>query len=317
MKNPLLPNDQTKLEHPMHELGKTNLLSKKVLFYVFGSIVFVYLLFLFFLSAPTNFPVGIIVKIEQGDNLRSVSLKLKNAHIIRSRLLFEAFAIMYGGEKHLISSDYYLENKLSVYIVARRIVKGEHHMAPIVVTIPEGFDMVQIANTFFAKLQNFDKNKFLLETKGLEGYLFPDTYFFLITDTETEVIKSMSVNFNNKIKSILPLIVKAGKTEGEIITMASLVEREAKGDVDRGFISGILWKRISLGMPLQVDVAPETYRTKGLPKIPIGNPGLAAIKAAIYPQSSPFLYYLHDKNGVIHYAKSFAEHQMNIQKYLK
>ena len=70
-------------------------------------------------------------------------------------------------------------------------------------------------------------------------------------------------------------------------------------------------------MSLQADAAPETYKTRGLPKLPIGNPGLLAIKAAIYPQSSPYLYYLHDKNGDIHYAKSFAEHQRNIAKYLK
>jgi len=70
-------------------------------------------------------------------------------------------------------------------------------------------------------------------------------------------------------------------------------------------------------MPLQVDSAPDTYKTKGLPKSPIGNPGIAAIKAAMYPQSSPYLYYLHDKSGNIHYAKTFAQHQENVLKYLK
>ena len=99
--------------------------------------------------------------------------------------------------------------------------------------------------------------------------------------------------------------------------MASIIEREAKGDIDRGIISGILWKRISLGMPLQVDAVPDTYKTKGLPESPIGNPGLESIKVAIYPQKSSYLYYLHDKNGVAHYAKTFSEHDNNINKYLK
>ena len=70
-------------------------------------------------------------------------------------------------------------------------------------------------------------------------------------------------------------------------------------------------------MPLQVDVAPETYKIKGLPKSPIGNPGLEAIVATIRPQSSPYFYYLHDKDGIVHYAKNFTEHKKNILKYLK
>jgi UPF0755 protein len=98
--------------------------------------------------------------------------------------------------------------------------------------------------------------------------------------------------------------------------MASLIEGEAKGDIDRGIISGILWKRIKIGMPLQVDASPETYKVKGLPKSPIGNPGIKTIEAAINPQNSPYFYYLHDKNGNIHYAKTFTEHEANIKKYL-
>ena len=95
------------------------------------------------------------------------------------------------------------------------------------------------------------------------------------------------------------------------------MEREAKGEADRGFISGILWKRLGIGMPLQVDAVPSTYNTKGLPKSPIANPGLMSIKTAIYPEESPYLYYLHDKEGKIHYAKNFTEHKANIAKYLK
>ena len=151
----------------------------------------------------------------------------------------------------------------------------------------------------------------------MEGYLFPDTYFFLTDSNETDVINSMNGNFKKKIMPLLPDITAFGKTEKEIITMASIIEREAKGDTDREIISGILWKRIKIGMPLQVDAAPETYKIKELPKNPISNPGLLSIKAAIHPVSSSYLYYLHDKNGSIHYAKNFTEHQANIRKYLK
>ncbi len=274
----------------------------------------------FFLSAPANFSPGTIIKIEPGNSLRSVSLKLKRENIIRSRIAFEVFAIMYNGEKHIISSNYLFENKLPVYEVARRISRGEYHLAPIVVTIPEGFDTVQIADAFASKLANFNKNKFLLEAVKSEGYLFPDTYFFLNTDDEANVLLSMSKNFEKKIMPLRAEITASGKTTGRternIIIMASLIEREAKGDADREFISGILWKRIGLNMPLQVDAVPETYKTRGLPKSPIDNPGLKAIRAALYPKNSSYLYYLHDKNGNIHYAKSFAEHRKNILKYL-
>ncbi len=290
---------------------------KKIIFYAIGLLLFFYFFFLLFLSAPYNFPVGTIFKIEQGSTLRSVSLQLKKEHIIRSRLIFEVFMILFGREKGVVSADYFFESKLPVFEVAKRIGKGERHVAPIVVTIPEGFDINQISDAFVSKLTGFSKNKFLTSAKGLEGYLFPDTYFFLTTDTEREVIKSMNANFEKKISPLRPAISSSKKTEKEIIIMASLIEGEAKGEADRGVISGILWKRIDIGMPLQVDVSPDTYKIKGLPKNPINNPGLEAIKAAIYPKNSPYLYYLHDKNGNIHYAKNFSEHLRNVQKYLK
>lgn len=290
--------------------------ANRIFFYVIGIIAFFVLAYSFFINAPADFPIGTVTKIKQGMSLRNVSRQLKNEHLIRSRLAFEAFIIILGREKNVIYSDYYFENKLPVYEIARRISKGEHHMAPIVVTIPEGFKVNDIANAFRFKLVNFNEDKFLLEAKNKEGYLFPDTYFFFTTDAEQEVIKSMSENFEKKISSLRPSIISSGKKEKDIIIMASLVEGEAQGDADREFISGILWKRLSLGMPLQVDIAPETYKTKDLPKSPIGNPGLEAIRAALYPQKSAYLYYLHDKEGNIHYAKNFSEHKINKLKYL-
>lgn len=313
MDDSFLPDSGHNVKHRVFNSRKI----KKALFFVVVIFLFFYFSYFLFLSAPADFPIGTIIKVEEGKSLRGVSLELKQEHIIRSRLAFEAFVILFDKEKRIISSDYYFENKLPVFEVARRISKGEHHLAPIVVTIPEGFTTAQIADTFVSKLANFNKDKFLLGVKGLEGKLFPDTYFFLTTDTEQDVIKSMSGNFEKKILVLKPEINLSGKTEQEIIIMASLIEGEAKGDTDRGFISGILWKRLSIGMPLQVDSALETYKTKGLPKSPIGNPGLATIKAAIYPQNSPYLYYLHDKDGNIHYARTFAEHRANVLKYLK
>jgi UPF0755 protein len=306
--------NETENYKPTYLVSKLN---KKNAIYLFSVVIFLVFFCFFFLSAPLDFPLGSVVRIEKGSSLRSVSSLLKEENIIRSRVAFESFAILFGGELHIVSADYLFENKLSVWRVAFRIVRGEHQMPPVSVTIPEGFDMNQIADTFSLKLTNFKKDKFLLEAKGLDGYLFPDTYFFLTDANEKDVIKSMNDNFKKKIMSFNSDIASSGKTEREIIIMASIVEREAKGDTDRDVISGILWKRIKIGMPLQVDAAMGTYKTRGLPKNPIGNPGLLAIKAAIFPKSSPYLYYLHDQNGIIHYAKTFAEHNRNILKYLK
>jgi UPF0755 protein len=290
---------------------------KKIIFYAIGLIVFLLLFYFFLLSAPSNFPVPSVARIEPGMSLRNMSDLLKKEHLIRSRTVFEFSVIILGGEKHIISADYLFEKKLSVWQMAERITGGEHRMAPVSVTIPEGFDINQIGETFALKLANFNKTEFLLKGKNLEGYLFPDTYYFSNNATETDVIKSMNNNFEKKIIPLLPEITSLGKNEQEVIIMASIIEREAEGDTDRGIISGILWKRINIGMPLEVDSAPVTYKTKGLPSSPIGNPGIKAIEAAINPQSSPYLYYLHDKNGNIHYAETFAEHQTNIKKYLK
>ena len=277
---------------------------------------FFLLFFALLFGAPVLFQAPSVVRIEQGSSLRKVTLLLKQEHIIRSKIAFEVFMIIYGGEKHIIPADYYFESKLPVYEVARRISKGEHHMAPVTVTIPEGFDIAHISVTFASKLINFDQSKFMDIAKDKEGYLFPDTYFFLTTDDENDVLKSMSENFKKKIVSINSAIISSGKSEREIIIMASIIEREARGDADRKVISGILWKRLALDIPLQVDAAPETYKTKGLPKNPISNPGMQALKAAISPENSSYLYYLHDKDGNIHYARTFIEHRQNILKYL-
>ena len=120
-----------------------------------------------------------------------------------------------------------------------------------------------------------------------------------------------------KIKTVQSDIARSGKTERDIIIMASIIEGEANGVSDRALISGILWRRIGIGMPLQADAAPETYKSTGLPKNPIGNPGIAAIRAAISPEKTSYLFYLHDKKGVIHYARTYSEHLRNISKYLK
>jgi len=314
MENLPLQNEQNKFGHLM---SKFKFKLKKTNFYISGVVIFLAFFYFFFLSAPKDFPVGKIINIKENSSLRYISKYFKENNIIRSRVVFETFVIIFGGEKYIASGDYFFENKISVFEVAKRISKAERNLAPVRVTIPEGFNISEIAKVFNLKLPNFNQNIFLLEAKEKEGYLFPDTYFFLTTDSEEDVLDAMSDNFEKKINLIKSEIVFSGKTEKEIIIMASLIEEESKGDIDREYISGILWKRLAKGMPLQVDAAPETYKTKGLPKNPISNPGIEAIKAAIYPKISNYFYYLHDADGNIHYASTFEEHKINKQKYLK
>lgn len=291
----------------------TKFLLKNLIFV--SIIVFVFLKL--FLSPPGDFGKNTIFTIGNGAGLRNVSYNLKENNFIRSRVAFETLVILFGGEKHIIPGSYFFEKKLGVYEIARRISEGDKQLASLKITIPEGFNNQEIALTVSKKLPFFNKEEFLILAKDSEGYIFPDTYFFSIDANEKEVFDYMSKNFEKKFKDIRIEIEKLGKNEKEILTMASILEREARGDIDREYVSGILWKRLNIGMALQVDAWPATYKEKGLPNHPISNPGLEAIHAALYPKTTPYLYYLHDKEGMIHYARSFAEHKANIAKYLR
>jgi UPF0755 protein len=304
-----------KQENSYNVFLKESSFTRKLFFYFLIFLLFIFSFYYLFFTAPLGFPKGYVLSIQQGENLRSISLDLKNKNIISSRISFEAFVIMYGGEKHLAIGDYLFENKLPVYEVARRIVEKDRRLASIKITIPEGYNVSEIVDLASTKLKNFNNERFLLNAK--EGYLFPDTYLFFSSDDDREVLKYMTENFSRKIKLFKNEITVSGKTEEDIIIMASIIEREAKGDSDRAYISGILWNRISKNMPLQVDAAPITYKTKGLPNAPISNPGIESIKASIHPSLSNYLFYLHDKDGLIHYARNFEEHKKNKQKYLK
>ncbi len=169
--------------------------------------------------------------------------------------------------------------------------------------------------------------------------MFPDTYTFFPWSTPETVVASLKTNFDKKIEPLQGDIEKSGRSLSDIIIMASIIEKEANGESDRALISGILWNRIDADIALQVD-APflyllgkesseltkadlatkslyNTYLHKGLPPTPINNPGLAAITAALHPEESKYFYYLHDSDGKIYYAKTFAEHKRNITNYLK
>ncbi len=296
-----------------------NVQKKPFNFFKVFSLFFVFLILIIIVffnnlnQAPNNFPQGEIFIIEKGDSLRTISKNLEEQNYIKSRVLFESFVILFGGEKSLNTGDYLFKEKYNTLNLADRISKGEKDLNPIKITIPEGFTKDEIILLLDKKLHNFDGNKF--KEKAQEGYLFPDTYFFLSSDNEETVFKTITDNFNKKTNKIFENIPI--QKQKEILIMASILEGEAKGESDRNIISGILWKRISINMPLQVDIAPITYKERGLPENPISNPGLSTIYAAINPENSPYLYYIHDKEGNTYFAKTFKEHRANIEKYLK
>lgn len=288
---------------------------------------------------PAEFPVRTIISIETGTVLAQISHTLKEQNVIRSEILFEISVILRSGERHVQAGDYFFTEPLSSPTIASRLTRGEFGLAPVRVTILEGAMAVEITKLLKQNFWNFDSAVFLAQAADKEGFLFPDTYFFLPNTSPDDAIRIMNENFNKKIKGIEGNINSFGKPLRDVITMASIIEKEAMTPEDRRVVSGILWKRIRIGMPLQVDAAflyvngettaglslddlkidspYNTYRYKGLPKGPIGNPGLDAILAAVEPQTSPYLYYLSDKNSVMHYSKTFEEHKRNKEKYLR
>ncbi len=292
---------------------------------------FVYLIFCIFfiaivlyqvMSAPTNNisranrqPISIHVT--QGESLNTIANTLEDKNVIKSHTLLKVFLTVFKLDKQVARGDYLFDKDIPVWKVAWMLARGHHNVDPIKITFKEGITNEEIVSILESKFSAFRRDLFVSDPKYKQGYLFPDTYFFFPMVTSPEIISDMSHNFAKHLATLDDDIAKSGHTEEDIIIMASVLEKETSGKEDISIISGILWKRLKQGMPLQVDAAKETYTNKGLPKNPISNPGIVAINAAINPTDSPYLFYLHDKNGNVHYAKTFSEHKSNINKYLK
>ena len=302
-------------------ISKAKILIAAIVFFVLAGNTW-----LFFLSAPKGFPSSVAIVIEKGTGLAEISNKLKKEEFIRSKYAFALYARAFNKSKKIKYGKYLFNEPVSVFDLAGRLTKGEFGFKPIKVTVAEGLTAKEISE-LFGDFENFDKEEFWGKTINLEGYLFPDTYLFLPFAETEQIIGTMTDNFKKK----------AGNVGKDIVIMASLIEKEVPDSGDRKIISGILWKRLELGMALQVDaVFPyitgsrkilsddlkidslyNTYLYKGLPPGPISNPGLDAIDAARNPQETPYLYYLSGNDGKTHFAKTFAEHLRNKEKYLK
>lgn len=189
------------------------------------------------------------------------------------------------------------------------------------VTIPEGFTAQDIDKKFSdINLTKPGELLKIIQEKKLEGYIFPDTYFFHNDDSAEAILQKMRDNFEKKVSSeIRDEIIHQKKTLDEIIIMASLLEKEIPDIKERKIAAGILWKRLKVGMALQVDVAPITYKERGLPLQPIANPGLDSIRAALYPIESEYWFYLSkppQSGGETVFSKTLEEHNLARVKYL-
>ncbi|MEK7118487.1 MAG: endolytic transglycosylase MltG [Patescibacteria group bacterium] len=315
-------------------------------FWVFTRLVPPALLLVFAVSAlvyltfpPNDFPIKKLIVIPEGATLRDVSVLLTDEHVVRSQTAFAVFVRYKGAESHIIAGEYLFSSPLDIFEVVRRLAEGEHGIERYRITIPEGTSVTGMGRIFKKTFSQFDDAQFSALAKNSEGYLFPDTYFFFSTATSGPIVDTLKQNFLKKTDPLYKEALANKKNWPDTIIMASIIEEEAMTAKDRRVVSGILWKRLTKSMSLGVD-APfaydigknsatlsaldlksdtpyNTYLYVGLPPTPITNPGLDAIDAALHPEISAYFYYLSDKDGTMHYAKTFEEHKVNKERYLR
>lgn len=316
--------------------------------------------FVFELLNPATIDNSLNFSIQSGEGVNQISAHLKKQGIIRSSFVFETYAYLKGIEGNFKAGEYSLPAVINIKRLVELLTSSVAANNPTLL-VKEGATIEEIdqalagqgqftAGDFKRALSGLNqdflaKYDFLADKPAaatLEGYLFPDTYYFFNYSDPQDIIRKLLANFDRKLNVALRSeIKKQDKTIFEIITLASIVEREAKIDplhpsADANLIAGIFWKRLALDMPLQadstikyatgreptpadlkIDSPYNTYLYKGLPPGPIGNPGLAAIEAALYPAASDYLYFITEPNGTVHYASTLVEHQKNINDYLR
>lgn len=295
-------------------------------------------LYISVIQPPDNFPTGQLVTISAGEPVKDIGTMLKEDGVIRNALAFRLIVTVMGREHGVYAGDYLFKQPEDIFSIARALSIGAYGLEPLRIRVPEGATTKQMSIIFGIQLQRLNTANFFAQAQPMEGYLFPDTYFFLPNATEATVIQAMRQNFDSQIAPLLPAIATSTHSLSDIVTMASIVEKEASKPDDRRMIAGVLWNRIARGMPLQSDVTllyvvnkPDsqlttadlanaspynTYVHKGLPPGPIDSPSLSSLLAALNPIKNDYLYYLADKNGITHYAKTYQQHLINKAKYL-
>ena len=293
------------------------------------------------------------VYIEDGSGTEGAANALHEAGVLPSRWAFYVHAFTTGQRTELKSGTFVFEGEITIQSVIDVVTQSKQYREEVEVTLVEGWtnqqyaealseaelvefeDFLAAANTANTKQILPDNTYSFLAGKpasaGLIGFLFPDTYRFFRGETEVAIIEEMLDNFDRKITDQMLADAEAsGRTLYEIITMASIVEKEAVTTEDRKRAAGILWKRMDNGMRLQSDVtinyilqkntlvlnasdiatesAYNTYRNDGLPPTPIANPSLDSIMAALYPEDTEYWFFIATPDGEVLYSTTYEQH---------
>ncbi|HOS87905.1 MAG TPA: endolytic transglycosylase MltG [Candidatus Pacearchaeota archaeon] len=311
--------------------------------------------------------IDIIYRVKPSSSAKEVAFDLARQNILSDPYPLLAYLFASGNLKNIKAGAYEISSNMTGRQIAEILTNGK--TAQLKLTIVEGWDLAKIGaylqSQNFGTIQDFynitgkpaeaqNKNaafhntlvpqfKFLEDCPAqasLEGFLFPDTYYVSIDASLENIVTQMLINFDNKLTpQMREDIKKQNKSIYEIVTMASILEKEVKTLDDKKIVAGILWKRLRNGQPLQADATilyalqiqnPDniytkfteidspynTYKYKGLPIGPISNPGLDSLIAAIYPAPSDYWYYLSKPSGETVYSKNFTEHVIAKNKYL-
>ena len=298
----------------------------------------------------SNPPKTTQIVVPRGSSFRDIAQQFASAGIVSDAFVFRVYAKLRHADTDVHAGAFQFPAHQTQAQVLDQLQSGGAQIARWL-TIPEGFTAKEIAQRlqdggFGDASQYYDA--FMRDsmyvgrarTKNLEGYLFPSTYLIPTDATPKSVVQIMTAQFLKVLPADAEQKARAhGLTVPQVVTLASLVEREAKADDERALMAGVYYNRLHLGMPLEVDASIEyafpqhhsvitygdlktnspynTYLHPGLPPTPIANPGRPSLDAAFDPKPSPFLYYVYKGNGHHAFARTLAEQTANIAKYLK
>lgn len=303
---------------------------KKILFSALSISLFV----LTYLHS-TPFSCGAIsIPVERSDSIHDVATKLKENKCLRSKVLFEKYGVLFNVR---VQEGLYVIPEHKHFFEYLFLFEQKTYRQSVRITIPEGTPNKEIALLCQEKLPQCDAKRFLEKTKSLEGYIFPNTYEFFGDESEDVLIELAQKEFQMQTNLLFSGLSEVEKKK--VVILASILEKEADTEKDMYLISGILYKRLKIGMALQVDATLfyergktsaqlsindltrdslyNTYTNRGLPPTAIGNPGIVALLAALNPESSPYLFYLTGNDGKMYYAKDFEGHVRNKKLYLQ
>jgi UPF0755 protein len=277
--------------------------------------------------------------IPAGQGTGAIADRLAAAGYINSGLAFKIYFYLHKTST-IQAGEYIFESKTKMNDLIDRLSQGETASRELNILVREGLTVKEI-NEQIKKMGYLSDDSFIQEAKMQEGYLFPDTYRVYKDFTAKDLVAKMRANFERKLTPDLrEAIEKSGHSLEEIVTMASLLEKEVRTEEDMKIVSGIFWDRITVGQALQscaslayilgvnkvqysyadtqIDSPYNTYQHPGLPPGPISNPGLKSIKAAIYPTKTNYNYFLsRPDTGETIFSATLDEHNAAKAKYLK